>query len=103
MVSSDAGSYMEITQRALLQLGISHGIQLLHEDDTFTASIFLPRHEKFDGESKCCRDCAVHSVSKKVYNYLAGHHLLPMGTPMPLENIVCYAATENFGEEVSKF
>ena len=94
---------MAITQRALLQLGISHGVQVFQEDNSFTASFFLPRHEGFNGDSKYCSDCAVNTASEKVYNYLKGLHLLPMGTLTPLRNVVCNAAIKSAVEEVSKF
>ena len=55
-------SYMEVTQRALITLEISHGVHLSQEDDTYTATLYLPRHEGFVGDSKCCRDCAVNNV-----------------------------------------
>ena len=103
MASSDPVSYMEIVQRAFLQLGISHGIHLSKENDTFTATFYLPRHDGFNGSSKCCRDCAVNFVSKMAYNYLKGVQLLPIDTPIPSESNVCVTANKRAGEEVRKF
>ena len=96
-------SYMEVTQRALITLGISHGIHLSREADTYTVTLYLLRREGFVGNSKYCRDCAVNNVSENVYNFLDKVQLLPIGTPIPGKSNVCVAVNETATERVCKF
>ena len=101
MDSANTISYTEITRRALLKLGISHGVHIPHKNDSFTATFYLPRHKGFDEDSKCCQYCTVNTVSEKAYNYLKEHQLLPIGMPTPGENNVRAAATRSFCVKVS--